>query len=170
MAAIDVGAGVRLIGLMDQEPDQRVLVEPPSEGADLTSRVDGVLMRGISRFFVLATAMGLAAAYLLYATRRFCDETHCYIAQMAPSPWLYAGVAAVAIFTLALVRGAGTRERALAILRRSTLVVGAVFAVAVVVSQVWLHTLPMQDFADSGTNVVPPFLFSSVHVLTVLAG
>ena len=119
---------------------------------------------------IAATLMGVVAAYLLYSTRRFCDEDHCYVAQMAPSPWLYAGIAAVAIFTLALVREAGTRERALAILRRSTIVVGAVFTVAVVVTLVWLYTLPMQDFANRGIDVTPPFLFSTVQVQTLLAG
>lgn len=150
---------------MDQDS---VATLTPADDAAVS--VDETLMRGISRFVVAATVLGVVAAVLLSASRRFCDEAHCYVAQLGPSPWLYAGVAAIVILTLGFVREAGTRERAVVILGRATTVVGVAYAVAVIVSQVWLYTLPMQDFATSGINVVPPFVFSTVRVETLLVG
>lgn len=90
----------------------------------------------------------------------------CIDLMLRPSPLVYIAIAAIVLLALGKVMKAGDERGALKDLNRAAIGVGALVAVAIVVSHVWFFLIPMEGFTSGSWTVVSPFPFGNIDVTT----
>lgn len=161
------------------------LPHTPSETTAFAGLPGVQVIARIRRLLILAVIAALVYPALMVASRATCpggidgsggfidasgrpvDEAPlCIQLTLAPSPLVYAGIAAIVLIALGRVMKASDELGALKDLNRAAIGVGALVAVAIVISHVWFFLIPMEGFTSDSWTVVSPFPFGNIDVTT----
>jgi len=88
----------------------------------------------------------------------------CVQLTLGTNPLVYLGIALIVLLAIGRVLRADDEIVAMRILDRSAAFVGLLVVVAIVVSQVWFHLIPITDFFAGASTVFSPFPFGSIDV------
>ncbi|WKT90697.1 hypothetical protein QYR02_07150 [Microbacterium maritypicum] len=161
------------------------LPHTPSETTAVAGLPGVQVIARIRRLLILAVIAALVYPALMVASRATCpggidgsggfidgsglpvDEAPlCIQLTLGPSPLVYAGIAAIVLIALGRVMKASDEHGALKVLNRAAIGVGALVAVAIVISHVWFFLIPMEGFTSDSWTVVSPFPFGNIDVTT----
>lgn len=161
------------------------LPHTPSETTAVAGLPGVLVIARIRRLLILAVIAALVYPTLMVASRTTCpggidgsggfidgagrpvDEAPlCIQLTLGPSPLVYAGIAAIVLIALGRVMKASDEHGALKVLNRAAIGVGALVAVAIVISHVWFFLIPMEGFTSDSWTVVSPFPFGNIDVTT----
>ena len=144
-------------------------------GAAVVGRIRGVLIASLIAALVYPAFMGASAGYCAggvdgeggyvdAAGRPFDAAPACVELTLKPSPLVYVGIVLIVLFAISRVLKASHEAAALRILNRSLTGLSVLVAVAIVVSQVWFHLIPIADFMSGTASVLSPFPFGLIDV------
>jgi hypothetical protein len=101
------------------------------------------------------------------AVGRPIDEAlPCIQLSLRPSPLVYLGIGLIVLFAINRVLRAGNERIALQVLDRAAIGIGVLVIVAVVVSQVWFHLIPITEFMSGSFSFFSPFPFGFIDSST----
>ena len=144
-------------------------------GAAVVGRIRGVLIASLIAALVYPAFMGASAGYCAggvdgeggfvdAAGRPVNTAPACVELTLKPSPLVYVCIALIVLFAISRVLKAPNEAVAMRILDRSVTGVCVLVGVAIVVSQVWFHLIPIADFMAGTASVVSPFPFGLIDV------
>ena len=144
-------------------------------GAAVVARIRRVLLVSLIAALVYPAFIGASAGYcaggvdgeggFVDAAGRPVDTAPaCVELTLKPSPLVYVGIVLIVLFAISRVLKAPDEAGALRILDRSLTGVCVLVAVAIVVSQVWFHLIPIADFMAGTASVLSPFPFGFIDV------
>jgi len=135
-----------------------------------TSSLPGAaIVRRIRRLLIVALAGLLLYSTFATASRSTCTDDvmpSCMQIDLRPSPIIVAAVVGMLLWALTRVlHRADDEAAALRILDRTAAVMAVLLAVAAVVSQVWMWSVPLETWSGTGWFVLP-FPFGAVELTT----
>lgn len=154
---------------------------PPMPPALSTLPGAAILLR-LRRLLALTIVAGIVYGVVLHASRGYCGAggpnadgsvitlVPCVTLTLAPSPIVYAALAAVVLLALGLVlRRAGSEREAVAVFDRAAVVVVVVVAASILIASVWFLLIPIESWS-SGGPLWFPFPFGAVELTTSTTG
>jgi energy-converting hydrogenase Eha subunit E len=155
----------------------------PPKAAGIAALPGAAVVARIRRVLVVSLIAGLVYPLFMSGSRGRCaggvdapdgftdtvagsvgEATRCIVLTLGPSPLVYLGIVVIVLVALGRVIGASDERSALKILDRTMVGVGVLVVVAIVVSQVWLHMIPLEEFMAGSASVFSPFPFGFIDV------
>jgi len=154
----------------------------PTPPAALSTLPGAAILLRLRKLLVLALGAGVVYAVVLHASRGYCGAggpnadgsvvtlVPCVTLTLAPSPLVYAALAAIVLAAVGLVlRRAGSEREAVAIFDRAAVIVVALVAASVAISYVWFFLIPIETWSSRGP-LWYPFPFGAVELTTSTTG
>jgi len=144
-------------------------------GATVVARIRRVLIVSLIAALAYPSFIGVGAGscaggidgqggFVDAAGRPVDTAPTCVELTLKPSPLVYLGVVIIVLFAISRVLKSSHEAAALRILDRSVTGVCVLVAVAIVVSQLWFHLIPIGDVLAGTTSVLSPFPFGFIDV------
>lgn len=157
------------------ESQPNATVTAPLAGLALVAKIRGLL--------IVSVIAGLVSPMFMAATTSYCpggidgsggfidaagqsvDEApRCIDMALKPSPLLYVAIGLIVLIAINRVMKAADEASALRTLGRASMTVGVLVVVAIMISQVWFQTIPIEQFSTGSWSVLSPFPFGLIDV------
>ncbi|WP_240642384.1 hypothetical protein [Microbacterium sulfonylureivorans] len=146
-------------------------------GREVVARLRRVLIVSLAAALIYPAFMRASAGYcaggfdgadgFVDAAGRPVDEAPtCIQLSLGPSPLVYFGIALIVLFAIDRVLKAADEPAALRILDRAAAGVVVLVLGAVVISQVWFHLIPIDEFMSGSFSFLSPFPFGFIESST----
>lgn len=162
------------------------LTPPPPLAETRASTLPGAtVLAGIRRALLWSLIAGVVYSFFMAGSKSYCpggfdgsggfidsegrpvDQAPvCVSLALQPSVLVYVGIAVILLVAVGRVMRAADERAALRTLERAMYGVGVLVAVALVVSNVWFQSIPLEQFDSGSWSVMSPFPLGVIDVST----